>query len=156
MKRVLLVFALSTSILLCLGKSSRLLQGKTQDGVGGNRGPALVLASLEGSQGSYQNAVALQGNGNQFGVDFSFNGPDGSTPTAPLIQDAAGNLYGTTSSGGYGFGLVFKLDSSNRETMLYAFQGPDGATPYGALVMDSSGTLYGTTSAGGDYGLGTA
>jgi uncharacterized repeat protein (TIGR03803 family) len=39
-------------------------------------------------------------------------GADGSTPYAGLIQDGAGNLYGTTYSGGaYGrvLGVVFKL-----------------------------------------------
>jgi uncharacterized repeat protein (TIGR03803 family) len=72
-----------------------------------------------------------------------------------LIQDAAGNLYGTTSSGGYGFGVVFKLDTAYHETVLYAFHGPDGATPHGALVLDGSGNLYGTTSGGGDSALGT-
>jgi uncharacterized repeat protein (TIGR03803 family) len=38
------------------------------------------------------------------------NGTDGATPLAGLIFDAAGNLYGTTSSGGtYGYGTVFEL-----------------------------------------------
>ena len=37
-------------------------------------------------------------------------GQDGSRPRGELIFDAAGNLYGTTSSGGhYGKGIVFKL-----------------------------------------------
>ena len=37
-------------------------------------------------------------------------GTDGWAPFAGLIRDAAGNLYGTTASGGaYGEGVVFKL-----------------------------------------------
>jgi uncharacterized repeat protein (TIGR03803 family) len=139
---------------LCVALSAGILQGDMK-AAGCNRQPDLVLASLEGSEGSYQNQAAQQGNSNQFEVAFTFKGPDGSAPTAALIQDVAGNLYGTTSSGGQGLGVVFKLDSSNRETVLYAFQGPDGAIPYGSLVIDSSGNLYGTTSAGGDYDLGT-
>jgi uncharacterized repeat protein (TIGR03803 family) len=91
----------------------------------------------------------LKGNG-PFAVDYSFKGTNGSAPTATPIQDATGNLYGTTSSGGpAGLGVVFKLDTSNHEKVLHAFSGPDGATPFGALVMDGSGNLYGTTSAGG-------
>jgi uncharacterized repeat protein (TIGR03803 family) len=40
----------------------------------------------------------------------SFTEEDGANPQAGLIQDAAGNLYGTTSAGGvYGNGVVFKL-----------------------------------------------
>lgn len=154
-KRLLLFCTISTAILTYLDKPAGLLFGEMGDGVGWNRGPALVLASVDRTEGTYQKAVAPQGNGNHFGVDFTFDGQDGSTPTAALIQDIAGNLYGTTSAGGYGLGLVFKLDTSNRQTVLHAFQGPDGATPYGSLVVDGSGNLYGTTSAGGDYGLGT-
>jgi len=156
LKRLLLFYAISTLILLCLlcpDKPTGLLSVSAK-GVIRHRTPSLVLASLRESEGSYQNAVALQGNGNQFGVDFTFNGRNGSAPTAALIQDTAGNLYGTTSAGGDGLGLVFKLDTSYRETMLHAFQGQEGATPYGSLVIDASGNLYGTTSAGGDHGLG--
>lgn len=83
---------------------------------------------------------------------YSFSGPDGSTPTAGLVRDAAGNLYGTTFYGGaYGFGTVFKLDANSNESVLYSFAGgTDGANPYGGVVRDSAGDLYGTTSAGGN------
>lgn len=66
-------------------------------------------------------------------------------------MDTAGNLYGTTIGGGVaGNGTVFKLDSSNSETVLYSFQGwPDGFHPSSTLFRDSTGTLYGVTSEGG-------
>lgn len=36
--------------------------------------------------------------------------PDGSSPRADLVMDTAGNLYGTTYSGGAnGYGTVFKV-----------------------------------------------
>ena len=85
MKRLLLFCAISTSIVTCLDKPAGLLFGEMEEGVGWNRGPALALASFDGSEGTYQNAVATQGNGNHFEVDFTFNGRDGSAPTAALI-----------------------------------------------------------------------
>jgi len=81
---------------------------------------------------------------------------DGFQPFAGLIQDAAGNLYGTTLSGGTGIaaaGVVFKLDSTGRETVLYNFCSldncADGSSPYAGLVQDAAGNLYGTTNLGG-------
>ena len=51
-KRLLLLCAISTSILTCLDKPAGLLFAEMEDGVGGNRGPALVLASLDGTEGT--------------------------------------------------------------------------------------------------------
>ncbi len=112
--------------------------------------------SSAGSVQALPDGALSQGKGNHFGVDYSFKGQDGAAPTATLIQDAAGNLYGTASSGGsYGLGVVFKLSTANQETVLHTFTGPDGATPNGKLALDRAGNLYGTTSAGGTSGLGT-
>jgi uncharacterized repeat protein (TIGR03803 family) len=85
---------------------------------------------------------------------------DGATPSAGLVQDAAGNLYGTTTSGGASnFGTVFKVDTAGKETVLYSFAGgSDGEDPIGGLILDAAGNLYGTTWSGGTfpacYGIG--
>ena len=93
-----------------------------------------------------------------FGVIYNFTGgSDGGNPLAGFIQDSAGNMYGTTSSGGSaGNGVVFKVTQAGQETVLYNFQGwpTDGANPYAGLLMDSAGNLYGTTNSGGIHDLG--
>ena len=87
-------------------------------------------------------------------VLHSFSGAgDGWNPTARVILDSAGNIYGTTWLGGaYSFGAVFKLDSSGTVTVLHNFAGgSDGANPMAAPVLDAAGNMYGVTSAGGPY-----
>ena len=71
-----------------------------------------------------------------------------------LILDAAGDLYGTTWSGGLPSGddpgIVFKIDTMGNFSVLYTFTGfSDGGGPRSNLVFDSSGNLYGTTEYGG-------
>jgi uncharacterized repeat protein (TIGR03803 family) len=91
---------------------------------------------------------------------------DGEYPSAGLIFDAGGNLYGTTSYGGGGngggSGIVFKLsakDEWKKEEVLHRFQpnGLDGTLPWaGSLILSTkAGKLYGTTLQGGKYGQGT-
>ncbi|PYT52595.1 MAG: hypothetical protein DMG43_11255, partial [Acidobacteria bacterium] len=89
-------------------------------------------------------------------VLHSFTGSDGSGPAASLIMDTAGNLYGTTSSGGSAsVGTVFKIDTSGNQTVLHSFAGSDGSGPDAGLIMDNAGNLYGTTSSGGSASVGT-
>jgi uncharacterized repeat protein (TIGR03803 family) len=88
----------------------------------------------------------------------SFIGSDGCLPDAPLLMDAAGNLYGTTSYGGAGAtgaGAVFKFAPDGTLTLLYSFAGgQDGDVPESRLIMDAAGNLYGTTTYGGTKGAG--
>lgn len=96
---------------------------------------------------------------------FSSSRRGGSLPASSLIFDGSGNLYGTTSSSGVGWGVAFELSPKSRggwkETVLHVFKfnGKDGNDPQGNLILDASGNLYGTTAGGGDcnqqYGCGT-
>lgn len=105
---------------------------------------------------------ALDPSGNER-VVYSFGGtPDGSTPFASLLSDSAGNLYGTTASGGHakvclsfnpdGCGTVYKIDTAGNESILHNFLGyfgsgrDDGEAPKGSLVANSDGALFGATA----------
>jgi uncharacterized repeat protein (TIGR03803 family) len=99
----------------------------------------------------------LAGGGWRYKTIHNFgNSKDGEYPEAGLITDGAGNLYGTTSSGGtHGYGTVFELSPATggswSEKLLHSFNvgGTDGFTPAASLVMDGSGNIYGTTQLGG-------
>ena len=154
------------------------------------KGNETVLHSFKGqsSDGAYPSNVILDEAGNLYGttqvgggstgygtvfkldkagretVLYTFaEGADGEFPSAGVIRDNAGNLYGTTllggdlsCGGGYGCGAVFKLDTAGKETVLYGFAGgTDGSQPYGGLTQDGAGNFYGTTSQGGDPSCGS-
>ncbi|HEY7001888.1 MAG TPA: choice-of-anchor tandem repeat GloVer-containing protein [Candidatus Udaeobacter sp.] len=88
-------------------------------------------------------------------VIYSFQaGTDGNSPISNLVSDTAGNLYGTTSEGGSGSGVIFKLSPVGggkwTETVVHSFVGPpDGAFAYNGMVVDALGNFYGATVHGG-------
>jgi uncharacterized repeat protein (TIGR03803 family) len=89
---------------------------------------------------------------------YAFTGyDDGGAPDAGVIEDSAGNLYGTASTGNLAnYGVVYKLDSAGQQSVLYAFPfGTDGENPEGGVIRDSAGNIYGTTYQGGTGGAGT-
>ncbi len=112
---------------------------------------ALLAAALVAGTGS--KAVA------QYALETlaSFNTTNGSTPQAGLLLDAAGNLYGTTETGGANqYGTVFEIASgTNSINDLASFNYTNGAYSFGNLIADSGGNLYGTTDQGGTNGYGT-
>lgn len=93
----------------------------------------------------------------KFKTLHAFQGPpDGASPMGGLIFDSAGNLYGTTLTGGTSeLGNVFKLSPTGKITNLLSFNGANGAQPYLTnLVMDKNGDIYGITQQGGANNLG--
>ena len=151
-------------------------------------GALTILYSFSGSDGSHPagalvigqdgdfygttsdggNAACTRGCGTVFRITeagvlttlHSFEGTDGNNPYATLLQDHAGNFYGTTVYGGTGqcyfnaggghkvggCGTIFKLNSAGEFSSLYAFQGNDGAYPFGGLALGDGGIFYGTTT----------
>jgi uncharacterized repeat protein (TIGR03803 family) len=87
----------------------------------------------------------------------SFMYSDGQDPDGTLIPDAAGNLYGTTGSGGTNdAGTIFRFEPNGTLTTLYSFKGgTDGQYPYGRMARDAWGNLYGSTVEGGANNFGT-
>src|SRR5258708_2298837 len=87
--------------------------------------------------------------------------PNGAYWRAGLVEDSAGNFYGSTTKGG-SYGVVFRLSRNSQgqwvQTVLHNFtggyNGPDGNDPAGGLLRDGAGNLYGTTQAGGALNCG--
>jgi uncharacterized repeat protein (TIGR03803 family) len=134
------------------------LYGTTE--YGGLYSDGMVFKLSPGANGTWTESVL-----------YSFAGypADGADPTASLVFDSKGNLYGTTLIGGsspncknnkksIGCGTVFELSPGVQgrwsETPLYSFTNVngDGAYPYANLVLDGAGNLYGTTENGGVSG----
>jgi len=139
----------------------------------------LYGTTLGGGRGTCvwsQNGLTVTGCGTIFKIAsdgtfstlYSFKGgSDGANPTATLVLDTDGNLYGTTLAGGTGTcsllgtsgcGSVFKITPDRREKQLHAFGGgSDGANPadFGGGLLLHKGVLYGTTYDGGAMNAGT-
>lgn len=79
---------------------------------------------------------------------------DGKWPNGSLVA-VDGVIYGVTMTAGiHEHGVVFSIDSSGNERIVYAFTGyPDGVQPNGLAFLN--GTLYGTTFGGGTHRKGT-
>lgn len=144
---------------------------------GANPEAALVQATDGNLYGTTYNGGA-SGYGTVFKITpngiltmlHSFNIADGANPGSNLIQASDGNLWGTTSgcapggprpcsSGGFGYGTIFKVSLSGTLTTLYSFCSQadclDGTNPLAGLVQGTDGSFYGTTAFYGADGRGT-
>jgi uncharacterized repeat protein (TIGR03803 family) len=137
---------------------------------------SVLYIFMDGTDGKFPHGLVSDPSGNLYGATYdggtygkggvfevdpastltvlhSFTGgADSDNPTGHLVRDQAGNLYGTTYSGLFeaqGFGIVFKLDTRGKLTVLHSFtEAADGEYP-NSLVMDAMGNLYGVTLGGG-------
>ena len=91
---------------------------------------------------------------------YSFQGTtDGAHPSAALISDQSGNLYGSTVVGGSGGGgTVFELSPSGGGWSFSLLASLVGTItndyypgPFNALAMDGAGSLYGAAFANGAH-----
>ena len=122
----------------------------------GRPGCGVVFKLSPNSDGSWTESVL-----------HTFTGrKDGGVPSSGLTFDQAGNLYGTTTYGGYsgcqtqyepsGCGVVFKLAPNSNggwnETVLHAFRFHPRSVSSVGLIFDAAGNLYGTTLDQNAYG----
>ena len=126
--------------------------GQPQAGVIRDSAGNLYGATVNGGPANAGVVYKLDTAGQKTALYSFTGGADGRDPSAGVIRDSAGNLYGTTSAGGAAkaggnAGVVFRVDTAGNETVLYSFTGgADGGSPYGGVIRDSAGNLYGTTN----------
>src|SRR5450432_3855008 len=130
------------------------LYGTTRSGGSSNRGTIFEISPPATAGGAWTETVLFV-----FPADLS----KGYGPAGKLVFDAAGNLYGTTSSGGSkcDCGTVFELKAPTSaggawtHVVLHNFgpflTGSDGIYP-GPDIIYRNGVIYGVT----DYGRGTS
>jgi uncharacterized repeat protein (TIGR03803 family) len=142
------------------------------DFTGSNDAGGIPVGGLvQGSDGNFYGTTTAGGSGDGNGTVFkmtpagvlttlvSFDGVNGDTPLAGLVQGSDGSFYGTTSgyggSGASSNGTVFKITPAGVLTTLFTFNGANGQIPYANLVQGGDGNLYGTTQFGGTDNDGT-
>jgi len=111
-----------------------------------------------GGDSGYGTIFKIETDGTGFTLLYEFSGvpDDGGWPFGSLIISGS-TLFGMTSWGGEGFGMVFKIGITGADfTVLHSFAGgsEDGLSPQGSLLISGS-TLYGMTRHGGDSNEGT-
>lgn len=127
----------------------------------GNLFGTTTLGGANGRGTVFEIAKTSSGYANASTTLVSFNGADGARPTAALVFDSDGNLFGTAELGGANkVGVVFEIAKTaggyaNTPTTLASFNGANGADPVAALIIAANGNLFSTTTRGGARNLGT-
>jgi uncharacterized repeat protein (TIGR03803 family) len=144
----------------------------TFTGVDGQFPNAVLLAGSDGNLytttwfgGAHGSGTVVQlvpgGNGWTENVLYSFMGTtDGLGPAAGVVQNARGDVFGTTYPyDGYNDGVVYELTHNKKgtwkdHTLLSFGNGTGGSDPYAGLVAGGDGSFFGTTIEGGSTGDG--
>jgi uncharacterized repeat protein (TIGR03803 family) len=116
-----------------------------------------LYGATDGNNGSNFGTIYKIAKGsNAITAVASFNGTNGSGPSASLSFDSSGNLFGTTQGGGANSqGTIFEIvKGSSAITSIASFNGANGSGPQSGITFDSSGNLFGTTPTGGAFGTG--
>ncbi len=146
------------------GWSETTLYSFTYNDNGGGAGGLIMdtrgdLFGITGGVGTVYELTPQNGNWSFTVLQTFFGGGYPPSLAAPTL-DSQGNLYGPVpSSGGGGYGEIFKLTPSGNQWIyspFYQFSNLDGGIfPIGAVTFDASGNMYGTTEFGGANGEGT-
>jgi uncharacterized repeat protein (TIGR03803 family) len=133
-------------------------------------GQAVQAALVSGPDGALY-GVAHGGGANSRGTVFRLNkdgsayanlrhfagGSDGANPQTPLLFGSDGYFYGATTSGGDGFGTIYRLRPDGTDyRVLYRFtdRTRTGSQPRGPLVEMPTGVVWGCGLGGGVYDSG--
>jgi uncharacterized repeat protein (TIGR03803 family) len=141
-----------------------------------------TLASFNGTNGASPEGTLIEDkNGNLFGTTLfggsadkgtvfelsagsgtiktlaSFSGSNGALPSAGVVEDSSGDLFGTTELGGASNdGTVFEIPAASRTLFtLASFNYASNGSSPNSLIMDNSGNLFGTAASGGSSKYGT-
>ncbi len=143
--------------------------GSTGSFMGGDPKGSLIEASagllygLTSIGGANSSGVLFEYNivTNSYAVKYNFTTASGGTfPKGSLLKANNGMLYGLTSNGGIGNGVLFEYDLTGPGTYTakFDFTGASGlnpgGTPQGSLIQGSDGNLYGMTGNGGSLNSG--
>jgi uncharacterized repeat protein (TIGR03803 family) len=124
---------------------------------------------IQASDGSLYGTTATGGSGvgTVFRIDaagtfstihqFSATDLDGAFPRARLMQASDGRLFGTTNSGGLGFGTIFTINAQGAIATVHyftSFSAHDGGHPNAGLIEATDGNLYGVAISGGSGNAG--
>jgi uncharacterized repeat protein (TIGR03803 family) len=132
--------------------------------IGCKDGESPVAGLIQAADGNFYGTTESGGNNaNGYGTVFKItstgtlttlhkfkSNPDGVSPSAPLIEAADGNFYGTTWKGGTsGYGSIFEINAGGTLATVHSFNSTDGGYPDAGLIQTTDGSFYGTTEYGG-------
>lgn len=132
-------------------------KGVTLDAQGNLYGTAVTggSGSCEGGCGVTYKLTNSGGHWTQSVIHSFTGGDDGSGPGSPVVLSKAGDVYGTTPTGGAdGLGTVYQLHNTSGQWTLRVIHtftgGADGlGGSAGRVAFDTAGNLYGVTTVGG-------